>query len=183
MFITNLDQEPYLLLFIMQLLFLNFLQTPHILALSITLLTFLITIVLVLRWRIRFLTSVLILVAGLAISLVINYYQELRSSFQRSSTSSDVSIDNQEKFKQQMQQAIEDLWTELETEKKQLKNVMYQVQEILDSVNTEKVKLQNFIEETRERFQSQTTTDKTSTQANSIDQTSKDQLSTNPNSG
>ncbi len=141
----------------MQLFLLNILQSPHLLALALTLLVFLITLLLALRWNIRVLTGVLILICGLAVSLVINYYQEFRSGFHKAPPPSESAEENQKEFSQQMKQAIEDLWKEIQTEKKQLSAVMLQVQEILDSMNAEKMKLQNFIEETRERFQSQHT--------------------------
>lgn len=138
----------------MQLFISNIFHSPHLFALSLSLIFFLITLLLVIRWKIRFVTSVLILISGLAISLVINYYQEFRRSFHQTSSAESL-VDNQEKFSSQMEQAIKDLWAEIQTEKKQLAEVMHQVQEIVDSMHAEKIKLRNFIEETREQFQKQ----------------------------
>ena len=64
-------------------------------------------------------------------------------------------------FHKQVLQAVEDLKSEVDTEKENLRQVIGQVSEIVNSIDIQKQKLQAFIEETRERFQTESNPPKT----------------------
>lgn len=131
---------------------LAFLQSEHVLALLITLLIFLVTLLLVVKRWINFPMTLLLLLFSLSVGLVINHQQDLQHYFTSSSHSVDESS-SPEDFHQQMLKALENLKVEMTTEKDNLRRVITQVQEIFESMDIQKQKLQNFIEEARDRFQ------------------------------
>ncbi len=132
----------------------QFLQSEPILALLIAVLIFLVTIFLVVKQWIGFSITLLLLLFSLAAGLLVSNQQMLRGY------ASDYHIkhlqdSNQDAFKKQIFQAMEDLKAEVDSEKENLRHVMTQVQDIFDQMDTQKQKLQQFIEETKERFKAE----------------------------
>jgi hypothetical protein len=132
----------------------QFFQSPHVLALFIAILIFLMTIFLVVKRWIGFSVTLLLLLFSLVAGLVINHQQIFQDYIHSYSSSATPLIgeDVQDAFHKQMMQALEDLKVEVNAEKENLRQVVNQVQEIFDTMEAQKQKLQNFIEETRERF-------------------------------
>jgi hypothetical protein len=133
----------------------NILQSPHVVALLIAILIFLITIFLIVKRWIGFPVALLLLVFSLIAGLIINHQQSLQcylNSYLPSSSSPQKGEESQDAFQKQMLQAVEDLKLEVSTEKENLRRVVDQVQEIFNSMDVQKQKLQQFIEETREKF-------------------------------
>lgn len=125
-----------------------YLQTDQALALLITTIIFLFTILLVVkRWigfGITFLLLLFCLGAGLAISSrrTIQCYLENCHSVSKTD-------DSHLMFMDEMQQAITHMRGEVETEKETLHRLVNQVQDIFDQVDFQRQKLQHFIEDTR----------------------------------
>jgi hypothetical protein len=132
----------------------HFFQSEHFIALSVTVLIFLITIFLAVKQWIGFTVTLLLLLLALAAGLIINNQHGFPASIDQASLASALSEDKeaQDAFQKKMWQAMEDLKVEVQSEKENLRSVGSQLQEILDSVEAQKQKLQSFIEETREQF-------------------------------
>ncbi|WP_068468223.1 hypothetical protein [Candidatus Protochlamydia phocaeensis] len=134
--------------------FLQFLQSDHMMAFIIAVLIFLVTILLVVKRWIGFSITLLLLVFSLAAGLAINNQQAFQG-YMDDYRQTRLNERQQDVFKKQVLQAVEDLRIEVNSEKENLRQAMSQVQEIFDRVERQKQKLQNFIEETRERFKSE----------------------------
>ena len=129
-------------------------QSPHVLALFIAVLIFLVTIFLIVKRWIGFPVTFLLLLFSLTAGLIINYQQTFQCYLSSSCPSFNpiTRDDSQDAFHKQMLQAVEDLKLEVKTEKEKLQSAMDQIQEIFSSMDAQKQKLQQFIEETEERF-------------------------------
>jgi hypothetical protein len=132
----------------------HFFESPHVLALVIAILIFLITIFLVVKRWIGFSLTLLLLIFSLAAGLIINQQQTIRDYLNSSSSSSNPMAlnESQDPFHTQVMKALEDLRLEVNTEKENIRHLMSQVQEIFDSMDAQKQKLQNFIDEVQQRF-------------------------------
>ncbi|WP_042279864.1 hypothetical protein [Candidatus Protochlamydia sp. R18] len=127
-----------------------FLQSEPRLALLIAVLIFFITIFLVIKKWIGFSVALLLLIFSLAAGLVIKnqqFFETYASEYQHQ-------FHNQENeaFKKQILQALEDIKKEVNIERENCHQVMNQVQAIFEQMDAEKQKLQLFIEETKEKF-------------------------------
>lgn len=124
----------------------QFFQSEHVIALLVAIAIFLITIGLVIKRWVGFSIALLLLLFSLAAGIVINNHDafHLYADSQQSAQKDD--------FRKQMLQAVEDLQSEINSEKDNLRHVMNQVQDIFEQLDAQKQKLQQFIEETRERF-------------------------------
>ncbi|MBS4163527.1 Uncharacterized protein PRO82_000830 [Candidatus Protochlamydia amoebophila] len=127
-----------------------FLQSEPRLALLIAVLIFFITIFLVIKKWIGFSVALLLLIFSLAAGLVIKNQQ----FFETYASEYHHQFHNQENeaFKKQILQALEDIKKEVNIEKENCQQVMKQVQAIFEQMDAEKQKLQLFIEETKEKF-------------------------------
>ncbi|KIC71898.1 hypothetical protein [Candidatus Protochlamydia amoebophila] len=131
-----------------------FLQSEPRLALLIAVLIFFITIFLVIKKWIGFSVALLLLIFSLAAGLVIKNQQ----FFETYASEYHHQFHNQENeaFKKQILQALEDIKKEVNIERENFHQVMNQVQAIFEQMDAEKQKLQLFIEETREKFKKET---------------------------
>ncbi|CAF24351.1 hypothetical protein [Candidatus Protochlamydia amoebophila] len=127
-----------------------FLQSEPRLALLIAVLIFFITIFLVIKKWIGFSVALLLLIFSLAAGLVIKNQQ----FFETYASEYHHQFHNQENeaFKKQILQALEDIKKEVNIERENCHQVMNQVQAIFEQMDAEKQKLQLFIEETKEKF-------------------------------
>ncbi|WP_075882895.1 hypothetical protein [Candidatus Protochlamydia sp. W-9] len=127
-----------------------FLQSEPRLALLIAVLIFFITIFLVIKKWIGFSVALLLLIFSLAAGLVIKNQQ----FFETYASEYHHQFHNQENeaFKKQILQALDDIKKEVNIEKENCHQVMNQVQAIFEQMDAEKQKLQLFIEETKEKF-------------------------------
>ncbi len=138
--------------------FSQFLQTDHVIALLIAVLIFLMTIFLAVKRWIGFSITLLLLLFSLAAGVLINNqhaFQGYLGHYSSSAPALPLAEANSDVFQKQMLKAVEDLQTEMQTEKENLRQLKQQVQDLFVSMDTQKQKLQNFIEETRERFKTE----------------------------
>lgn len=129
---------------------LHFLQTEPVFAFLIASLIFFITLFLVVKQWIGFSITFLLLVFALAAGIIINNQKAFQGYADDYHTRQQES--QQDAFKKQILQAVENLKVEVESEKENLRQVMTQVQTIFEQVDVQKQKLQNFIEEAKDHF-------------------------------
>lgn len=138
--------------------FLEFLQTDKVIALISAVFIFFVTILLVSKRWINFPVTLLLLLFAIASGLVISNYHALQSYFHDYNQNGfKKEQEDQESFKTQLLQAVEDVKTEVSSEKENLRLLKGQVEEIFDLMDVQKQKLKSFIEETREHFKSEKT--------------------------
>lgn len=130
----------------------QFFSSNQVIALLSAVSIFIVTIFLVAKRWIGFPITLILLLFALIAGILINnpqFFSEYSNQY------SGLNLEQQEDFKKQMLQAIDDVKQEVSTEKENLQHLKDQVQDIFNQLDTQKQKLDSFIEETRNRFQSE----------------------------
>jgi predicted PurR-regulated permease PerM len=130
----------------------QFFSSNQVIALLSSVSIFIVTIFLVAKRWIGFSITFILLLFALIAGILINNPQFITEYSQPHSS---ISLEQQEDFKKQMLQAIDDVKQEVNTVKENFQLLKGQMQDILSQVDTQKQRLDHFIEETRNQFQSE----------------------------
>ncbi len=130
----------------------QFFSSNQVIALLSAVSIFIVTIFLVAKRWIGFSITFILLLFALIAGILINNPQFLT---EYSSQNSTVNLEQQEDFKKQILQAINDVKQEVSTEKENLQHLKNQMQDFFNQLDAQKQKLDQFIEETRNRFQNE----------------------------
>ena len=128
----------------------HFFSSGPFAALTAGVITLLITILLVAKRWIGFSTALILLLIGVAATVLINNPQ-LFEQYTQANFSKE--IEQQESFNKHLMEAIEGMKTEIQSEKENIVQLKGQVEEMVVELNNQKQKVENFIEETKKHFQ------------------------------
>jgi hypothetical protein len=125
---------------------LRFLESESAIALLVAAVIFFITLFLVVKQWIGFSLTLLLLLFALVAGFMVNNQHVLNCY---TSEHQEIRLQDKEEdaFKKQIFQAIEDLKIEVNSEKENIQHVMAQIQEVINEVDSQKQKLQSFIDE------------------------------------
>ncbi|MBA2369985.1 MAG: hypothetical protein H0V82_13355 [Candidatus Protochlamydia sp.] len=124
---------------------LKFLESEPVIALLVAAIIFFITLFLVVKQWIGFSLTLLLLVFALVSGFIVNN-QHVLDCYNKENHELVFHGKEDDAFKIQIFQAIEDLKVEVNSEKENIQHMMAQIQEVLNEVDSQKQNLQSFID-------------------------------------